>query len=69
MGYATWVRVALRFDKPRTYDLHDKVEFEIPGGKKGDCYDRYLIRIEGMRQSLYIVNQCLDPRRGYKIKG
>lgn len=42
------------------YDAYPDVEFSIPVGTNGDCYDRYLIRIEEMRQSLYIILQCLD---------
>jgi len=46
--------------RAQPYDAYDKVEFEIPVGKKGDCFDRYLVRIEEMRQSVKIINQCLD---------
>jgi NADH dehydrogenase I D subunit len=42
------------------YAAYDKVKFEVPLGEKGDVYDRYIIRIEEMRQSVSIVNQCLD---------
>jgi NADH dehydrogenase (ubiquinone) Fe-S protein 2 len=42
------------------YDAYNEVEFSVPVGSNGDCYDRYLIRIEEMRQSLYIILQCLD---------
>lgn len=48
----------LRKDQP--YDAYDKVEFDVPVGTKGDCYDRYLCRCEEMRQSLRIINQCLN---------
>jgi len=48
----------LRKDQP--YDAYDQVEFDIPVGSKGDCYDRYVCRIEEMRQSLRIINQCLN---------
>ncbi len=41
-------------------DAYNKVDFEVPIGKVGDCYDRYLIRMEEMRQSLKIIEQCLD---------
>ena len=41
-------------------DSYDKVDFEIPLGTVGDCYDRYLVRMEEMRQSLNIVKQCVD---------
>ena len=48
----------LRRSQP--YDAYDQVEFEVPVGKKGDCFDRYLVRIEEMRQSIKIINQCLN---------
>jgi NADH dehydrogenase (ubiquinone) Fe-S protein 2 len=41
------------------YEIYSKLNFEIPLGTKGDCYDRYLIRMEEMRQSIYIILQCL----------
>ena len=45
--------------KAQPYDVYDKMEFDIPIGKHGDCYDRYLIRIHEMRQSLRIIKQCV----------
>jgi len=45
--------------KAQPYDVYDRMDFDIPIGKTGDCYDRYLIRLEEMRQSLRIINQCL----------
>ena len=48
----------LRRSQP--YDAYDKVDFEIPIGKKGDCFDRYLVRIEEMRESVKIISQCLN---------
>jgi len=48
----------LRRSQP--YDAYDEVEFDVPIGKKGDCFDRYLVRIEEMRQSISIINQCLN---------
>ena len=40
--------------------MYDEVDFDIPVGKTGDCYDRYLVRIEEMRQSNRIIEQCVD---------
>lgn len=46
--------------KNQPYEIYDKLNFEVPIGKNGDCFDRYLIRINEMRQSLLIINQCLN---------
>ena len=46
--------------KTQPYDVYDRVDFDIPVGKNGDCYDRYLVRMEEMRQSNRIVKQCVD---------
>ncbi len=51
----------LRRSQP--YDAYDQVNFEVPIGKKGDCFDRYLIRIEEMRQSVSIIEQCLSKMK------
>ncbi len=45
--------------KSQPYDCYDQFDFKIPIGKNGDCYDRYLCRIEEMRESVNIINQCL----------
>ena len=46
--------------KSQPYDVYDRMDFDIPVGTRGDCYDRYLIRVEEMRQSLRIISQCLN---------
>jgi len=46
--------------KKQTYDIYDQVDFDIPVGTNGDCYDRYLVRVEEMRQSNHIIKQCVD---------
>jgi len=45
--------------KKQSYEVYDQVDFDIPVGVNGDCYDRYLVRIEEMRQSNRIVEQCV----------
>ncbi|KAJ8958437.1 hypothetical protein NQ318_002223 [Aromia moschata] len=54
--------------KVQPYDAYDLVEFDIPIGTKGDCYDRYLCRLEEMRQSLRIIHQCLNDMPPGEIK-
>jgi NADH dehydrogenase (ubiquinone) Fe-S protein 2 len=46
--------------KTQPYEVYDSLDFEVPIGTSGDCYDRYLIRIQEMRESLKIVLQCLN---------
>ena len=55
--------------KMRPYDGYDMFDFSIPVGIHGDCYDRYLIRVEEMRQSINIISQCINLMPGglYKI--
>jgi NADH dehydrogenase (ubiquinone) Fe-S protein 2 len=55
--------------KTQPYDAYDKVEFDVPIGVNGDCFDRYLCRMEEMRQSLRIMDQCINkmPAGEYKI--
>lgn len=46
--------------KSQPYEIYDKLNFDIPVGTNGDCYDRYLIRVFEMKQSLKIIEQCLN---------
>ena len=49
--------------KAQPYECYPEMEFDIPIGKNGDCYDRYLVRMEEMRQSVRIMRQCLEKLR------
>ena len=46
--------------KKQPYEVYDRMDFDIPVGTNGDCYDRYLIRIEEFRQSNRIIKQCIE---------
>jgi NADH-quinone oxidoreductase subunit D len=46
--------------KKQPYEVYDQLDFDIPVGVNGDCYDRYLVRIEEFRQSNRIIRQCID---------
>ena len=50
--------------KSQPYECYDQMQFDIPIGKNGDCYDRYLIRMEEMRQSTAIMKQCIERLAG-----
>ncbi len=54
--------------KAQPYEVYDQVEFDVPVGKNGDCYDRYLVRVEEMRQSLRIILQCLNQMPNGVVK-
>ena len=60
--------VAWDLRKTQPYDVYNKMDFQIPVGSRGDCYDRYLIRVEEMRQSLRIILQCLQEMPQGEIK-
>jgi NADH-quinone oxidoreductase subunit D len=50
--------------KAAPYLVYDQLQFDVPIGSVGDCYDRYLVRMEEMRQSVRLVHQCLDQLPG-----
>jgi len=52
--------IAWDLRKKQPYEVYDQLDFEIPVGVNGDCYDRYLVRIEEFRQSNRIIKQCID---------
>ena len=59
--------------KNQPYEVYSEIDFSIPVGNNGDCYDRYLIRVEEMRQSLKIIKECLNlinsgPVKSYNYK-
>jgi NADH-quinone oxidoreductase subunit D len=55
--------------KAQPYECYAEMDFDIPVGKNGDCYDRYCIRMEEMRQSARIMRQCIDKLRRPDGKG
>ncbi|MCI5049203.1 MAG: NADH-quinone oxidoreductase subunit D [Rickettsiales bacterium] len=59
--------VAWDLRKSRPYEIYDELEFQIPVGKNGDCYDRYLCRIEEMRQSVSMIKQCIEKLPGGEV--
>ncbi|MEX2238200.1 MAG: NADH-quinone oxidoreductase subunit D [Dehalococcoidia bacterium] len=56
--------VAWDIRKADPYDVYDRMEFDVPVGYQGDCYDRFLVRFEEMQQSLKIIRQALDQLPG-----
>jgi NADH-quinone oxidoreductase subunit D len=52
--------VAWDLRKKQPYEVYDQLDFDIPIGTNGDCYDRYLVRVAEMRQSNHIIRQCIE---------
>ena len=52
--------VAWDLRRSQPYDVYDQFDFDVPIGKNGDCYDRYVCRVEEMAQSLKIIRQCIS---------
>ncbi len=50
--------------KSQPYECYDKLDFQVPVGKNGDTYDRYMVRVEEMRQSIHLIEQCLTRLDG-----
>ncbi|MCZ4273010.1 NADH-quinone oxidoreductase subunit D [Maritalea porphyrae] len=55
--------------KSQPYECYEEMEFDIPVGKNGDCYDRYLCRMEEMKQSVRIMRQCIEKLRAPEGQG
>lgn len=60
--------VAWDLRKSQPYEVYDRMKFEVPIGKTGDCYARYLIRMEEMLQSNKIIQQCLEQMKPGRVK-
>jgi NADH:ubiquinone oxidoreductase subunit D len=52
--------IAWDLRQTQPYEVYDSLKFNVPVGAEGDCYDRYLVRVEEMRQSLSMIQQCLE---------
>jgi NADH-quinone oxidoreductase subunit D len=61
--------IAWDLRKMQPYEVYDRMDFEIPVGRTGDCYDRYLVRMEEMRQSNRIIQQCVAWLKADSAKG
>lgn len=58
MARGSGIDFDIRRDQP--YDSYELLDFEAPTGERGDCFDRYFLRMEEMRQSLQLIGQCLN---------
>lgn len=54
--------------KTTPYEVYENLDFKIPLGKNGDCYDRYLVRVQEMRESLSIIHQCINLMPDGEVK-
>ncbi len=54
--------------KSQPYEVYDRLDFDIPVGSHGDCYDRYLVRVAEMRESVKIMRQCLEQMPGGPVR-
>jgi len=61
--------IAWDLRKAQPYECYDRFDFDIPIGKNGDCYDRYLVRMDEMRQSIRIMKQCVEMLNSPEGKG
>ncbi len=57
--------IAWDLRKTRPYEVYDRMDFDIPVGTNGDCYDRYLVRVQEMRESNRIIRQCIEWLRAH----
>jgi len=60
--------VAWDLRKSQPYDVYGEMDFDIPVGKTGDCFERYMVRLEEMRQSIRIIKQCIANLPGGPVK-
>src|SRR4051794_21003747 len=58
MARGSGIDYDIRREQP--YEVYDQLSFAVPVGSRGDCYDRYLLRMEEMRQSLVLIEQCVN---------
>ncbi len=54
--------------KAQPYEIYDQLDFDVVIGKNGDCYDRYLVRMEEIKESIKIINQCIEKMPGGGIR-